>query len=110
MVNKLFGKKLGMTRYFLEEGKSVPVTVLRVGPCVVTQKKSLEREGYNAIQVGFDPQKENRVNKPLKGHLKASGGQFFRHLCEIRVDDSAAFELGQEIKSDMFSIGDLVHI
>ena len=110
MVSKLFGKKLGMTRHFLEEGKSVPVTVLKVGPCVVIQKKSNEKEGYGAIQVGCEAQKEIRVNKPLRGHFKASGKGCFTYLKEIRVDDPETFELGQEIKSDIFNIGDLVHI
>lgn len=110
MVNKLYGRKLGMTRYFLEEGKSVPVTVLKIGPCVVTQKKSVDREGYNAIQIGFDVQKEGRVNKPLLGHLKAAGGTPFSILREIRVDDLEGFEVGQELKSGIFSVGDLVHI
>ena len=87
MVNKLFGIKMGMTRYFLEEGKSSPVTVLQIGPCVVTQKKTTEKEGYNAIQVGYGPRKEKRVNKPLRGHFKASGNACFSYLKEIRVED-----------------------
>lgn len=110
MVNKLYGKKLGMTRYFLEEGKSIPVTVLKVGPCMVIQKKTAAREGYNAIQVGFEPQKERRINKPLKGHLKKAGENYFSQLREIRVDDSEGYELGQEIRSDIFNIGDTVRI
>ena len=110
MVNKLFGKKIGMTRYFLEGGKSEPVTVVKIGPCVVTQKKTVEKEGYNAIQIGFDPKDEKRTNKPLKGHFKSSGGKCFAHLNEVKVDDVDAFELGQEIKSDIFAIGDTVHV
>ena len=110
MVNKLFGTKIGMTRYFLEEGKSSPVTVLQIGPCVVTQRKTIEKEGYNAIQVGYGVQKEKRVNKPLRGHFKAGGATCFSHLREIRVEDPEAFELGQEITSDIFSIGDKVHV
>jgi len=110
MVNKLFGKKIGMTRYFLEGGKSEPVTVVKIGPCVVTQKKTIEKEGYNAIQIGFGPKDEKRTNKPLKGHFDASGGRCFSYLNEVRVDDVDAFELGQEIKSDIFSIGDTVHV
>lgn len=110
MVNKLIGKKVGMTRYFLGEGTSVPATVLKVGPCVVTQKKTLEKEGYAAIQVGFEPQNIKRLNRPLRGHLKAIGEKGFVHLREIRVDDPHAFELGQEIRSDVFQVGDLVHV
>jgi large subunit ribosomal protein L3 len=110
MVKKLFGRKLGMTQHFLEEGKSVPVTVLKIGPCVVTQKKTVEKEGYNAIQVGYEPQKKARVNKPLRGHFKTAGERCFAHLNEIRIDDPETFELGQEIKSDIFSVNDIVHV
>ena len=110
MVKKLFGKKLGMTRHFLEEGRSVPVTVLKIGPCFVVQKKTVEKDGYNAIQVGYEPQKENRINKPLRGHLKAGGKRYFTHLKEIRVNDPETFELGQEIKSDIFGVNELVHV
>jgi large subunit ribosomal protein L3 len=110
MVKKLIGKKLGMTRYFLDEGKSVPATIVKVGPCVVIQKKTLEKDGYEAIQVGFEVQKEKRINKPLQGHLKAAGDRFFAHLTEIKVDDTQEFELGQEIKVDIFEIGELVRV
>jgi large subunit ribosomal protein L3 len=110
MLKNLFGKKLGMTRFFLEEGKSVPATVLKVGPCVVVQKKTMAKEGYNAIQVGFEPQKEKRVNKPLRGHFKAAGDRHFKHLREIRIDEVDEFELGQEIKADIFQIGDVVRV
>lgn len=109
-MNKLIGKKIGMTRYFLGEGESVAATVLKVGPCVVTQKKIMDKEGYNAIQVGFEPQKEKRVNKPLKGHLDKAGAGYFKVLREIRVDDAEPFELGQVIKADIFNIGDTVHV
>jgi large subunit ribosomal protein L3 len=110
MVKKLFGKKLGMTRHFLEEGRSVPVTVLKIGPCFVIQKKTIEKDGYNAIQIGYGPQKENRVNKPLRGHFKAAGERYFTHLKEIRVNDPETFEIGQEIKSDVFGVNELVHV
>ena len=110
MVNKLIGKKIGMSRYFLDEGKSVPVTLLEVGPCVVVQRKTVANEGYNALQVGYKPQKENRINQPLRGHFKASGAGFFVDLKEIRVDDTEKFELGQKLNSDVFEIGDLVHV
>ncbi|MCD4715409.1 MAG: 50S ribosomal protein L3 [Desulfobacterales bacterium] len=110
MVNKLFGKKLGMTRYFLDEGKSVPVSVLKLGPCMVIQKKTNTKEGYNAIQVGFGTQKESRVNKARLGHFKSAGEDCFAHLREIEVEDSDSFELGQEIKSDIFNVGDVVHV
>jgi len=110
MINKLFGKKLGMTRIFLDEGKSVPVTVLKVGPCIVLQKKTREKDGYDAIQVGYETRKEIRVNKPLKGHFNTAGKGCFAHLREITVEDTEEFELGHEIKSDIFSVGDMVHV
>ncbi len=110
MIDKLFGKKLGMTQYFLGEGNSCPVTVLKVGPCVVTQKKTLGKEGYNAIQVGYGPQKEKRVNKPLRGHFNAAGKGYFSVAREIRVEDPETFELGQELKSDIFQIGERVQV
>jgi large subunit ribosomal protein L3 len=110
MVNKVLGKKIGMTRYFLEEGKSVPVTLLKVGPCVVIQKKTTERDGYEAIQVGFEGQKEKRVNKPLAGHFRNAGTRFFKHLKEIKVEKADQFELGQEIRVDIFTIGDTVSV
>ncbi len=110
MGKKLIGKKLGMTRYFIEDGVSIPVTIIKAGPCVVIQKKSSVKDGYEAIQVGFETQEEKRINQPLKGHFKAAGDVFYRYLAEIRVDDAAAFEVGQEIKSDIFEIGDMVQV
>jgi len=110
MVGTLFGTKLGMSRFFLDEGKSIPVTIVKVTPCVVVQKKTSEKDGYEAIQVGFGPQKESRLTKPLRGHLKNSGERYFRHLREIQVESADAFELGQEIRSDIFSIGDQVAV
>jgi large subunit ribosomal protein L3 len=110
MVSKLFGKKMGMTRYFLEEGMSVPVTVVKVEPCVIIQKKSAHKEGYNAIQVGFVAREESRTNKPQKGHFKNAGKGCFSYLREIRVDDPETFELGQELNAEALSIGDTVHV
>lgn len=110
MVKKLIGKKLGMIRHFLEQGESVPVTVLKVGPCVVVQKKTREKEGYNAIQVGYGLKNEKRVNKPMKGHFKAAGDRCFACLREISIEDPSSFELGQEIKADIFSAGDVVNV
>jgi large subunit ribosomal protein L3 len=108
MTTTLIGKKLGMTRYFLDEGRSIPVTIIKAGPCVVIQKKTKEKDGYEAIQVGFEPQKEKRVNKPMRGHCKAAGEQCFRYLKEIKVENSEEFELGQEIRADIFQNGDLI--
>jgi large subunit ribosomal protein L3 len=110
MGNRIFGKKLGMTRYFLDEGKSVPVTLVQAGPCIVIQKKTIVKDGYEAIQVGFEEKKEIRVNKPLKGHQKAAGDKCFYFLKEIRVKDSKEYELGQPITADIFQIGDMVTV
>jgi len=103
-------KKLGMTRYFLDEGKSVPVTLVQAGPCIVIQKKTIDKDGYEAIQVGFEEKKESRVNKPLKGHQKTAGDKCFYFLKEIRVKDSKEYELGQPITADIFQIGDMVTV
>jgi large subunit ribosomal protein L3 len=110
MMNTLFGIKVGMTRYFLQEGASTPVTIVKAGPCVVVQKKTAEKDGYEAIQVGFEPKKENRVNKPLRGHFEKAGKGCFRHLREIRVEDSGVYELGQELGPESFSVGDTVRV
>ena len=109
-MKSIFGKKLGMTRYFLDEGGSTPATIIKAGPCVVIQRKTVDKDGYEAIQVGFGLQKEDRINRPIRGHLKAAGERVFRHLREIRVDDASQFELGQEIGVDIFSIGDTVSV
>lgn len=110
MVKKLIGKKLGMTRFFLDEGQSVPVTIVKAGPCVIVQKKTADKDGYEAIQVGFENQREKRVNAPLRGHFKAAGDRYFAHLREIRVEDAQEFELGQELKADIFEIGETVQV
>ncbi len=104
------GKKVGMTRLFLEEGKSTPVTIVQAGPQVVIQKKSRARDGYEALQVGFELQKEQRTTKPLRGHVRAAGGTCYRYLREIRVEHSDAFEVGQEIRADVLRIGDTVNV
>jgi large subunit ribosomal protein L3 len=107
----LLGKKIGMTRVYSEQGQAIPVTVIEAGPCVVLQKKTEAKDGYNAIQVGFVPKKEARMNKPQNGHCKAAGKGGFYHLKEFRVTDPEAYELGQEIQlAELVKIGDEVHI
>jgi len=110
MVKGILGKKIGMTRVFHENGESIPVSVLEVGPCYVIQIKRIEKEGYNAIQIGFQPKKDKRLNKPLLGYFKAAGKGGFAFLREMRVDDVDSFELGQEINNEMFNVGDLVAV
>jgi large subunit ribosomal protein L3 len=107
----MLGKKVGMTRVYSEEGNAIAVTAIEAGPCVILQKKSVEKDGYNAIQVGFASKKNPRVNKPMVGHFKAAGKGGFYHIKEFRLDDIAHYELGQEILvSDLFKVGDLVDV
>ena len=110
MARGTLGKKIGMTRVFRENGESIPVSVLEVGPCYVIQIKRVEKEGYNTIQIGFQPKKDKRLNKPLLGHFKAAGKGGSAFLQEIRVDDVDSFKLGQEINSEIFNVGDLVAV
>ena len=105
----ILGKKLGMTQIFTEEGIVVPVTVVEAGPNVVTQVKTVEKDGYNAIQVGFEDAKEKSLNKPQKGHL-AAANVLKKHLKEFRVDAVEEFTVGQEIKADLFAAGELIDV
>jgi len=110
----IFGKKIGMTQVFTPDGRLLPVTVIEAGPNTVVQKKTMEKDGYEAIQVGFDAYPEYRVqklvNKPLKGHFKKAGVAPTRRLREFRLADCAAFEVGAVIKADVFAEGDKVDI
>jgi large subunit ribosomal protein L3 len=111
MNKAILGKKLGMTQIFNEAGKIVPVTVIEAGPCVVLQKKTVENEGYNAIQVGFSDKRENLVNKPIKGHFaKAGVTTYKRFIRELRLEDISTYELGAEFKADIFALGDKVDV
>ena len=110
MTKAILGTKIGMTQIFSEEGKAIPVTVIEAGPCIVTQVKGNETDGYNAIQVGFRLQKENRTSKPMKGHFSKAQVKPMRVLREFRVDNSADYKVGQEIKADVFSAGDQVDV
>ena len=105
----ILGKKLGMTQIFTEEGIVVPVTVVEAGPNVVTQVKTVEKDGYNAIQVGFEDAKEKSLNKPQKGHL-AAANVLKKHLKEVRVDAVEEFTVGQEIKADLFAAGEKIDV
>lgn len=107
----MLGKKVGMTRVYSEEGTVIAVTAIEAGPCIILQKKSVEKDGYSALQVGFASKKDTRVNKPMTGHVKAAGKGAFYHIKEFRLDDVAQYELGQEILvSDLFKVGDLVDV
>jgi large subunit ribosomal protein L3 len=107
----IMGKKVGMTRVYSENGASIPVTAIEAGPCVVLQKKTVEKDGYNALQVGFAAKRESRLSKPEAGHCKAAGKGGFYHIMEFKADDLDQYELGQEIvASDLFNVGDLVDV
>lgn len=110
MEKAILGKKLGMTQVFTQEGEVVPVTVIEAGPCVVVQKKSLENDGYEAIQVGFGEVKERRINKPLQGHFKKANVAPKKYLAEFRLKDVSSYEVGQEIKADVFATGEFVDV
>ncbi|MDD5454463.1 MAG: 50S ribosomal protein L3 [Candidatus Ratteibacteria bacterium] len=106
----LIGKKIGMTQIFNEEGKIIPVTVIKAGPCKVVQKKTKERDGYNAIQLGFGEVRENRANKPYLGHFKKVGLKPMEILEEVRLEDVSNFKECDEIKVDIFSNSQYVNI
>ncbi|ANA79663.1 50S ribosomal protein L3 [Paenibacillus vortex V453] len=106
----ILGRKLGMTQVFTPEGIVIPVTVIEAGPCVVLQKKDLENDGYEAIQVGFSDKKENRSNKPEAGHAKKANTAPKRYVREIRGVDLASVEVGQELKADVFAEGEFVDV
>lgn len=99
-----------MTQIFDENGRKVPVTVIEAGPCVVVQKKTIEKDGYNAIKVGYGDIREALVNMPTKGQFKAAGVPVKRYLKEFKLDDISAYEVGQEIKVDIFEAGDKVDV
>jgi len=106
----ILGRKVGMTQIFAEDGKVIPVTVVQAGPCFVLQKKTVATDGYNAIQVGFEEMRDSLANKPLLGHFKKAGVKTLRFVKEFRVDDVDSYEVGQEIKADVFAVGDKVDV
>ena len=106
MKKAILATKVGMTQIFNDEGMLIPVTVLQAGPCVVTQIKSEENDGYAAVQVGFGDIREKLVNKPEKGHFEKAGVAVKRFVKEFRFENAAEYELGQEIKADIFTAGD----
>ncbi|WP_018590367.1 50S ribosomal protein L3 [Terrisporobacter glycolicus] len=105
----ILGKKIGMTQVFTEAGEVIPVTVVEAGPVVVTQVKTIENDGYNAVQVGFVDAKEKSLNKPQKGHL-AAANTLKKHLKEFRVESVDAYTVGQEIKADVFATGEMIDV
>jgi len=109
----ILARKVGMSQIFTENGTVIPVTVLEAGPCKVVQRKTKEKDGYSALQVGFGKVRESLLNKPKQGHLKANLGdkaENLRVLRELKLEDCDAYEVGSEIKADMFAAGDRVDI
>jgi large subunit ribosomal protein L3 len=102
----ILGTKLGMTEIFTEDSRAVPVTVIQAGPCFVTQIRTTERDGYEAVQLAFAEARRNKTSKPLQGHFDAVGVKPQRHLVELRTETTTSFQPGQEIKADIFQPGD----
>ena len=110
MKKGILGKKLGMTQFFTEDGTVVPVTVVEAGPCVVTQIKTQDKDGYNAVQVGYEDIREKLLNRPLKGQFDKAGVSYKRHIREFPFNNTEDYKVGQEIKADVFAVGDRVDI
>ena len=110
MKKAILGKKVGMTQIFDKDGKAIPVTVIQVGPNIVIQKKVMEKDGYNAIKVGFDEINERKLSKPIKGQFEKAKVATKRYIRELRLENTESFEIGQEIKADIFAEGDRVDI
>ncbi len=110
MVKAIIGRKLEMAQLFAEDGSVVPVTFIEAGPCVVTQIKTPERDGYAALQLGYGKVKPKNVNKPDKGHLDKVGKGYFQVLHEVRMDEISDFQAGQELLVDVFAIGEVVDV
>ena len=106
----IIGKKVGMTQIFDENGKVIPVTVIEAGPCTVVQKKTADKEGYDAVQVGFDAVEEKKLNKPELGHVKKAGVAPVKVLREFKLENAAAMNVGDVIKADVFAEGDHVDV
>ncbi len=110
MKQGIIGKKIGMTQIFDESGKVIPVTVVEAGPCVVVQKKTVENDGYAAVQLGFGDEKATRVNKPIKGHFDKADAAYKKNLKEFRLEDCESVNVGDILKADTFAPGDMVDV
>ena len=110
MKKAIIGKKVGMTQIFDEMGKVIPVTVIEAGPCVVVQKMSTEKEGYNAVQLGYEEVTEKSLSQPEKGHLKKAGVGMMKHLKEFKLENADSLNVGDVIKADVFAAGDKVDV
>lgn len=111
MIKGILGKKLGMTQVYTADGRRIPVTIVEAGPCVVLQKKTVESDGYNALQIGFGSKKLQRVNKPEMGHFRKAGQGAFQYLREFRVENVDSFNVGDAIACDtVFAAGDVIDV
>ena len=110
MKKAIIGKKVGMTQIFDESGKVIPVTVVEAGPCVVTQKKTVETDGYTAVQLGFEDIKEAKLTKPEAGHLKKAGVEAKKYLKEFKLENAAEMNVGDVVKADTFAAGDWIDV
>ncbi len=110
MKKGLIGRKIGMTQVFDEKGNVIPVTVVELGPCAVVQKKTIENDGYNAVQLGFEDKKVTRTNKPMKGHFDKANVAPKKVLKEFRLEDDSALNVGDIIKADIFAAGEKVDV
>ena len=110
MKKAIIGKKVGMTQIFDESGKVIPVTVVEAGPCVVTQNKTVETDGNTAVQLGFEDIKEAKLSKPEAGHLKKAGVEAKKHLKEFKQDNAAEMNVGDVVKADTFTAGDMIDV
>lgn len=110
MQKGIIAKKIGMTQIFDETGKVLPVTVVEAGPCIVVQKKTTEKDGYEAVQLGFGDMKATKVTKPMKGHFDKAEVAYKKTLKEFRLDDTSALNVGDLLKADTFSVGDMVDV
>ncbi len=109
MIDGLLGRKIGMTQVFSPNGEAIPVTVIEVGPCVVTQIRTKDRDGYEAVQIGYGEAKPKSLNKPRQGHL-AKAGRLVRHLREFRATNVDEYNVGQELKVDLFASGQFIDV
>ncbi|VDN48575.1 ribosomal protein L3 (BL3) [Petrocella atlantisensis] len=110
MQKAIIARKVGMTQIFMEDGALVPVTVLQAGPCTVVQVKTVDNDGYSAVQIGFEDKKEKHTTQPLQGHFQKAGVTAKRVLKEFRLENAETFEAGQEITADIFAVGDMIDV
>ena len=110
MQKAIIGKKVGMTQIFDETGKVIPVTVIEAGPCTVVQKKTVENDGYASVQLGFEDLADKKVTKPMKGHFEKAGVSAKKYLKEFRLENCAAYNVGDVLKADVFAAGDKIDV